>query len=315
MTVLTRLEEWQAGGAISGAQYDALSALARKDRFSVFFELNSLLYLGVLALVGGLGWTITTYSARLGDAAILSFLTGAFCWSLYYCSARALPYSDGEVEQPGLAFDYVLYSGCLIFALDLAYVQSRFHPFDLEWDHSLLLAAGVFFALAYRFDNRLVLSLALSSLAAWCGVRLSHYGFRLGASLRVYALAYGSFVAGAGAALHRAGVKRHFLETYLHVAANVLFITLLTGVEDSRGQWLLYLLALLGLAVFAIVAGVRFGRFVFVVYGVVYGYLGISIRALHDVRSLTWALAYVVVSGTMVILALIALARRFGREA
>ena len=48
---------------------------------------------------------------------------------------------------------------------------------------------------------------------------------------------------------------------------------------------------------------------------VVYGYLGISIRALHDIRSLTGTLAYVVVSGTMVILALIALARRFGREA
>ena len=230
MTVLTRLEEWKAGGAISGAQYDALSALARKDRFSVFFELNTLLYLAVLALIGGLGWTITTYSARLGDVAILSFLTGAFCWSLYYCSARALPYSDGEVEQPGLAFDYVLYLGCLIFALDLGYLQSRFHPFQLDWDHSLLVASAVFFALAYRFDNRLVLSLALSSLAAWCGVRLSRFSLLFGGSPRILALAYGSFVAAAGAALHRAGVKRHFLETYLHVAANVLFIALFTGV-------------------------------------------------------------------------------------
>jgi hypothetical protein len=315
MNVLTRLEQWKDSGAISGVQYDAISAMARNDRFSVFVELNTLLYLGVLALVGGISWTMTTHSARQGDAAILTSLTCIFCWSLYYCFARALPYSHREVEHPGLAFDYVLYLGCLIFALDLGYLQSRFHPFQLDWDHSLLVASAVFFALAYRFDNRLVLSLALSSLAAWCGVRLSHYGLRLGASLRVYALAYGSFVAGAGTVLHRAGVKRHFLETYLHVAANVLFVALLSGVDGTRGESLPFLLALLGLAGFAIVAGVRFKRFAFVVYGVVYGYLAISLQALDEFQSLTASLAYLVVSGTIVILALVLLARRFGREA
>jgi hypothetical protein len=315
MTVLTYLEQWKATGAISATQFDAITALARKDRFSVFVELNTALYLGVLALAGGIGWTMTTYSARLGDAAILSSLTGVFCWSLYYCFARALPYSHRDVEHPGLAFDYVLYLGCLIFALDLGYLQSRFHPFQLDWDHSLLVASAVFFALAYRFDNRLVLSLALSSLAAWCGVRLSHYGLLPGGSLRVYALAYGGFVAGVGTALYRAGVKRHFLETYLHVAANVLFIALLSGVDDVPGDSFLYLMALLGLAGVAIVAGARFKRFAFVVYGVVYGYLAISIRALRDIHSVTSSLAYFVVSGTIVILALVALARRFGREA
>jgi hypothetical protein len=315
MTIVTRLEQWKDSGATSGVQYDALAAMARRDRFSLFVELNTLLYLGVLALAGGISWTMTTYSARLGDAAILSSLTGVFCWSFYYCFAGALPYSHREVEHPGLAFDYVLYLGCLVFALDLGYLQSRFHPFQLDWDHSLLVASAVFLALAYRFDNRLVLSLALSSLAAWWGVRLSHDGLLLGGSLRAYALAYGGFVAGTGTALHRAGIKRHFLETYLHVAANVLFIALLSGVEGMPGDWFLYLMALLGLAGVAIVAGVQFKRFAFVVYGVVYGYLAISIRALRDIHSVTSSLAYFVVSGTIVILALVALARRFGREA
>jgi hypothetical protein len=125
VNVLARLEQWKAGGAISRPQYEVLSALARKDQFSLFVELNTLLYLGALAVVAGIGLTITTYSARLGDAAILSFLTGAFCWCLYFCAARALPYSHGEVEHPGLAFDYVLYLGCLVFGLDLGYLQSH----------------------------------------------------------------------------------------------------------------------------------------------------------------------------------------------
>src|SRR6266705_3520022 len=45
MTVLTHLEHRKATGAISGTQFDAIVALARKDRFSVFVELNTALYL------------------------------------------------------------------------------------------------------------------------------------------------------------------------------------------------------------------------------------------------------------------------------
>jgi hypothetical protein len=313
MSLLTRLEEWKSTGAISGAQHDAISALVRNDRFSVFVELNTLLYLGVLSFVAGVGWTVATYSARLGDVAILASLTGVFAWSLYYCFSRAHPYSHQQVEPPGLAFDYVLYLGCLIFAVELGYLEARFHFFETDWDHSLLLASAVFFALAYRFDNRFVLSLALSSLAAWCGVRVSHFDLFPG-SLHAYALAYGALVASAGIALHRAGIKKHFLEAYLHVAANVLFVALLSGVGVRDGEWLFYLAALLVLSGLAVATGVRFKRFAFVVYGVVYGYAGVSIRLIRDVQSFTSFLAYFVVSGTIVILALVMLARRFGRE-
>jgi hypothetical protein len=314
MNVSTRLEEWRRSGAISSSQYDALSALARNDRFSVFVELNTLLYLGVLSFVGGVGWTVATYSARLGDLVILLTLTSAVSWSLNYCFTRARPYSHLQVEPPGLAFDYVLYLGCLMFAIELGYVESRFHLFGPDWDHSLLLASAVFAALAYRFDNRFVLSLALSSLAAWFGVRVSHLDLFWSASPRACALAYGGFVAVTGASLHAAGIKKHFLETYLHVAANVLFIALLSGVVGRDGEWVPYLATLLVLSGLAIVAGVHFKRFAFVVYGVVYTYVGVSIRLLDDVRSLTSMLAYCVVSGTIVIVALAVLARRFGRE-
>ena len=314
MSLLTHLERWTSTGEISGAQRDVLSALVRKDRFSVFVELNTLLYVGVLSVVAGVGWSVATYSARLGDVAILLSLSCVFGWSLYYCFSRALPYSHLQEDQPGLAFDYVLYLGCLVFSIELGYAMSRVHPFQLNWDHSLLLASAVFFALAYRFDNRLVLSLALSSLGAWCGVRVSHFGQHLGGSLRAYALVYGALVAVAGTMLHSAGIKKHFLEAYLHIAANVLFFALLSGVNTGDGEGLFYLLALLGLAGLAVVEGVRFKRFAFVVYGVVFGYAGISFRVLRGMSSFTSALAYFVVSGTIVIVTLVVLARRFGRE-
>ena len=58
------------------------------------------------------------------------------------------------------------------------------------------------------------------------------------ASLRPYALAYGCVAAAAGVFLHRAGIKRHFLEAYLHVAANVLLVGGLVWRRGSEHQWL-----------------------------------------------------------------------------
>src|ERR1700688_4732381 len=108
MTTLQRLSLWKDTGAITAVQYDAISAIVRKDRFSVFFELNALLYLGVLSFVGGLAWVIRVYVATLGDAAILSGLTLILLASFCYCFFRALPFSSVQVESPNLALDYVL---------------------------------------------------------------------------------------------------------------------------------------------------------------------------------------------------------------
>ncbi len=313
LKTLADLERWRVAGAIRPEQHDVLAALVRKERFSVFVELHTILYLGVLSFIGGLGWTIQTHFQGLGDAAVLSALTLTLAWSLYHCFTRGHAYSNGRVETPTFAFDYILYLGCLVLGIQFGYIEFRFHLLKESWDHYLLLSAGAFFLLAYRFDNRFVLSLALSTMAGWFGLRLSHFPEVGDASVRAAALIYGVLVAAAGAGLYRGGVKKHFLDAYLHVAANVLFVTLLSAQFD-RSAHVLYLVALLGLAGLAIAAGIRVRRFAFVVYGILYGYAGISVRVLREINSFSDALAYVALSSTIVIVSLVALARRFGRE-
>jgi hypothetical protein len=314
MTTLARLEQWKDNGIITGEQFDAISRIVRRDRFSIFFELNGLLYIGVLSLIGGIGWVIETYFVNVGDAAIISSLALLLFLSFYYCFTRSRPYSAELVESPNLAFDYVLYAGCLLVGLEIAYIENRFHLLGDSSDLYLLGSALLFFGLAYRFDNRLVLSLALSSLAGWFGVRLSQSPLRYGDSLRPYAIAYGILVAGLGGLLHTAGIKKHFTETYLHIAANVTFLALVSGAHDENATWL-YFAALLAFAAAAIVKGVQLRRFAFVVYGTVYGYIGISMKVLNGtVIDSRLALSYLIVSGVMVVCFMIFVARLFGRE-
>ena len=312
-SMLANLQRWRTTGAITAEQHDALSALVRRERLSVYVELHTILYLGVVAFIAGVGWTIKTHFAGLGDAAILSALTLTCGASFYYCFTRGPAYSTERVAPPGLAFDYVLYLGCLVFGLELGYLEFRFELLRSNWDHYLLLSATVFFALAYRFDNRFVLSLALSTLAGWFGLRLSGFPDRIAESLRGIAILYGGLVAAAGALLYNAALKKHFLDTYLHVAANVVFMALLSALV-GRDAAILYLLALIGLAAGVIAGGLKWRQFAFVVYGVVYGYAGISARVLHEIGSFRGALAYFVISSLIVIGTLVTLARRFGRD-
>jgi len=303
MSTVALLQRWKDSGAITAAQFETLIAIVRKERFSVFVELNVLLYLGVLSLVAGIGWTINTYFADLGDAAILIGLTALLTSSLYYCFSH----------KPGMVVDYILYLACLTLAAELAYLESRFQMLRDHWDYYVLLSALVYFFFAYRFDNRLVLSLALSTLAAWFGVKISRFDLISNDSLRVAAIGYGLIVSGGGLLLAHQGIKKHFLETYLHVGANVLFIALVSGVFDRNANWA-YLLGLVILAAVSIRAGVHFSRFVFVVYGTIYGYIGLSAEILRRLGTDTAALSYIVVSSTIVIVAIVILARRFGRE-
>jgi len=313
MTTLDALERWRSTGAITGEQHAVLTTIVRKDRFSVFLELNALLYLGVVSFVAGLGWTVYEHFARLGDAAVVVPLAAVFAACLYYCFARARPYDPARVESPNFAFDYVLYLGCLVFGVELGYIEFRFQLLRANWDFYLLASSILYFALAYRFDNRFVLSLALSTLAGWFGGRFTSFGFHIAGSLRGDALAYAGVTLAAGWSLHRLSLKPHFLETYLHIAANAALGAMVSGVigGDHRALWLIALLAASGVA---IERGINARRFAFVVYGVVYGYVGVSSQMLRLLDSISAMFAYFIISGAAVLVALVVLSRRVGRE-
>ena len=312
MSTLERLDGWKAVGVISEEQHAMLAALVRRQRFSVFVELSAFLYLGVLSIAGGLVWTFREYVASLGDVAILSILALLMAVSFGYCFSRTAQYSNDEVESPTLVFDYVLYFGCLTFSATLVFLETRFGVFR-GWDTHLLIASLVFGGIAYRFDNRFVLSLALSTLASYLGLKVTAPDDLHADRLRFSAMFYGWLLIGLGVLLHRQGIKRHFLEVYLHLGANAILFATLSGVLEP-GAGLVYLGGLLLLSAVAIYFGVRFHRFAFVAYGTLYGYAGLSARLLSAIGGPTIALAYLVVTGSIVVIALVALARRFGRE-
>jgi hypothetical protein len=314
MTILVRLEHWKEQGAISPEQHAHLVSLSRREPFSLFLELNVLLYAGVLAFVAGLGWTVTTWSQRLGGVLVLTVLSTILAACFWYCFSSAPAFSPVETSTPSPVFDYVLYLGSLVWCVELAYLENRFHVLAGQWDLYLLATAGFFFFLAYRFDNRFVLSLALSSLAGWFGLTISHWPSHQDAAYREYALLYCLLVGAGGVLLQQRALKPHFFGTYLNIVANVLFWALLSGVFNQQGYGL-WFLALVIASGASLAWGLTRRQFAFVAYAAVYGYVGVSWLLIRGVTDATFALSYFVITGIAMLAVLVQIARRFGRPA
>src|SRR5208337_4466656 len=95
-----------------------------------------------------------TVATAIGLAACVCFV-----WVV-----RASPaFSWGEQPSPHLAFDYLLLLGTLLVASDLAYVEVEFTPLGNNWPWHLFIVAAFCAALAFRYDSRVLFSLALTT--------------------------------------------------------------------------------------------------------------------------------------------------------
>lgn len=310
MDMRTLLKEMQQAGALGPGQFAVLDELHRNRRYSVHWELRSAVYIGVLLAAAGIALAVRQYFAQLGDIAIIGSLAAGCLASLSYCFLKGGPYSNEAVESPNIAFDYVLLFGCTCFATAVAYVETQFDVLGKLWIHYLLISAALFFFLAYRFDNRLVLSMALSTLAAWFGFQLSDAFEAFHRYYRESAIANSAVSFGLGIALYRAGIKRHFLHIYLNFAVHFLLVALLAGVVEYRfASWHLPAMAL---AVAAVAAySVRARRFLYMLYAILYGFAGASALALRYIDSTGMMFLYGIGASLAVIWLIFHLSRRY----
>jgi hypothetical protein len=233
--------------------------VARGELVPIRAELKTLLYAGVLVAVAGVGKFVKDYHDRLGPVVIASAIGAAALACLIYAFRRSPDFSWGETVSPHLAADYVLVLGALLVASDLAYVERQFRVLGDRWPYHFLVVAVVYFLLAYRFDSRAVLSLAVSAFATWRGALVTmafegheRSGFGV---LRANALATGALFVAAGFLSVRSGRKSHFEKVYVTAGLLLLFGGILSGVlQPSSSPWLLWeaILGVAGAAVLAI---------------------------------------------------------------
>jgi hypothetical protein len=277
--VAAAVERLRADGVLPEGPAALLARVARGELVSVRPELRAALYVGVLALVTGVGLFLKENYEHLGPVVIAGAVGAAALLCLAWAFRRSAPFSWGEAASPHPAFDYVLLLGALLAAADLGYVEAQVRLLGPAWPWHLLVVAAFYGLLAYRFDSKMLLSLALTSFAAWRGLAVSVAKASLGpgdaSRLRGEALATGLLFATVGLVTARARRKAHFEDVWLNGGVLLILGALLSGVFGRDDAWLPWLLALLAACAAVAVFAHRTGRTLPFAQAVLAAYLGL----------------------------------------
>jgi len=303
-------------GALPPAVAPRLLRVARGELLSVHGELRALLYLGVLLVTGGVGLLVKENLDRIGPVAIAVLIGLAAAAVLAWVIRVAPPFSWREVPSPNLAFDYMLLLGLLLAAADLAYVEVQFTPLGAAWSWHLLIVALFTGLAAFRFDSRIVFSLALSSFAAWRGVSAARFGlnhwFEGAGAVRWNALVCGALFALLGLILKQTGRKAHFEPAAVTLGWLLILGGLASGMGETGawGSWALALLVGGG----ALAAGAFYvRRFPLFAFGVVAAYAALSRMAMGSVSGFDMGCFWFFITPIPVIAALFLAQRRLNR--
>ena len=275
-------------GVLTDTQSGLFGRVARRDLVSVRLEVRSALYMGVLLLTTGVGLFVKENHERIGPAAIGFAIGLAAAACLVWTWRRSAPFRWGEAASSHAAFDYVLLLGALLVATDLAYLETQLELLGPSWPWHLLAVAVFYGFLAYRFDSKMLLSVALASFAAWRGIAVRLMGTSLGAGdparLRIEALACGALFVALGVAAARRQRKPHFEDVYVNAGLLLVFGGLLSGVlGDGRDRWGAWLLVLLLVVAAVAAVGFHAQRTLPLALAVVAAYLGL-LRPIFEIR-------------------------------
>ena len=164
----------------------------------------------------------------------------------------------------------------------------------------------MFFYLAYVHDHQGVLSMAITGLTSWVGINATPKAVLAGELFAdldfvVTGIFYSLFLTVFALILNKVGLKRHFTFTYLNWGANLLSISILYGLFNKAPNWLYFSLLVFVCAFFFYYARKQ-ASFVFLLYSILYGYIGLSYLILKNIHDYTFVFLYFTISGGLMVL-------------
>ncbi len=237
-------------GLITREQFEKIELITSGRLVSVFAELRTLLYLGVLLFTTGMGILIYENIGDMGHLLAIMALSLLTIGCFWFAFLRVAPYTNGMMPPPTPYYDYVVLLGCLLFISVLGYLQFQYDLLYGRLGLSTLLTAVLFFIAGYRFDHLGVVSLAITALASLWSITLSPQKWYMGeitseANLHTTAIFFGGAMGIAASLLDKYAIKPHFTFTYLNFSFLIFFSGAIAGlfVSDLFGWYVVLIYA------------------------------------------------------------------------
>lgn len=274
------LERLLKKNIISSDKAAKILAYENQKPISIFWELRSLLYLGISCLSGGLGILIYQNIDTIGHSVLIGLIAISCIICFWYSYKHRVPFTWEEAQNASSLSEYSLLGACVLFLVLEGYLQYQYNFFGERYGLATFIPAVLFFGVSYFFDHRGILSMAITASGSWLGLSIAPKSlfktFDIITTEIVYTgIAFGVLLVLVGWLSEWKDKKKHFSFTYYFFGANVAFISSLTALFSFEFKFLhfILLLAMSGVAIFH---ARQTKSYLLLLMGIIYGYIGFT---------------------------------------
>lgn len=270
---------------ITGNQYEEITSYRNLNIFSLNAELKLFLYLSVLLFTSGIGILIYNNIDSIGHIAILSLLLIVIVVCFYFCFKKSKGFQKQETSFEHPVLEYLVLAANILTCIFIGYLQFQYEAFGTHYGLATLIPTIVSFFCAYYFDNKSVLTIAITGLAAYVGLSvtpqdlLNNSRFYSDQSLSYSAVMLGGLLILWTIYSSRIQLKTHFKIIYLTFALHIISITSISNLADyySDRIWWIFAFILAGSSYYFYKVSHDLKAISLYVFMIVYAYIGFNI--------------------------------------
>ena len=265
---------------ISEEQFLQIQAYRSLNIFSLHNELRGLLYLSVLLFTGGIGILIYQNIDSIGHIAILSLLLTVTAICFYFCFKNAVGFKKEEVLFPNPLYDYLVLTAVILSCTFVGYLQFQYKPFGTDYGLATLIPTIISFICAYYFDNKSVLTIAITGLAAYIGLSVTpqdlvNNDFYSNENLSYSAILLGVLLIVWTIYSYRIELKTHFNSIYLTFALHIISLASINNLVED--YWFFFAIILAGSTFYFYKTSYELKSISLYVFMIIYAYIGINV--------------------------------------
>lgn len=268
---------------ITENQFQEITSYRSLKIFSLNAELKLFLYLSVLLFTSGIGVLIYKNIDTIGHIAILSLLLVTIVVCFYFCFKNSEGFQKAKTVFENPVIEYLVLAANILTCIFIGYLQFQYKLFGTHYGLATLIPTLVSFACAYYFDNKSVLTIAVTSLAAYVGFSvapqdlLNNNNFYADESLSYSAIMLGILLILWTVYSSRIYLKPHFNIIFNTFALHIIsIVTIFNLINDYNGIWFIFVLIITGSSSYFYKASHKTRAISLYVFMIIYAYIGFN---------------------------------------
>ncbi len=275
---------------ITEEQYHQILAYRNLNIFSLNAELKIFLYLSVLLFTSGIGILVYQYIDTIGHSIIISLVLIVTLICYYFSFKKAPPFQKTETHFESPVMEYIVLTSNLLTCIFIGYLQLQYNTFGTHYGLATIIPTTIGLLSGYYFDNKNVLSLAITGLAAYIGLTVTPQSLLQNNFYDTDSLSYAAI--GLGIVLifwnfycSKINFKTHFALIFLTFALHLISISCLNNLTDSK-YYLLFSLILAASSYYFYRCSYLLKSISLFVFTVLYAFIGLNITLFNSFEAI-----------------------------